>query len=124
MKNRLVSTWQTVDQLTGQVAIAIMKAKNEIPRPGWQKGFVFDEISLRRDMMALQKENENLQQQLSEAKKTIDSLTVQDNIAFDECEIPLIIIFITKRTLLQLEKIVVQERIVQLQRCFLKFFLL
>jgi len=35
MSNRLASIWKTTDELTGKLAVSIMRAKDEILRPGW-----------------------------------------------------------------------------------------
>lgn len=55
MTNRLVSIWASTEDLTGKLAISIMKAKTEIKRPGWQRAVDFDEASLRREIMTLKR---------------------------------------------------------------------
>ena len=85
MQNRLASIWKTSDDLTGKVAISIMKAKNEIIRPGWQRGNDFDEASLRREIMEQQKEIAHLQSALSNAESEIMMLTTNSDVAFDDC---------------------------------------
>lgn len=55
MTNRLVSLWKTPDELTAALAISIMRAKSEIERPGWQRAADYDEATLLRDIMYLQK---------------------------------------------------------------------
>ena len=87
MTNRLASIWSYVEELTGKLAISIMKAKNEIVRPGWQRGTDFDEASLRREIMTLQSANKELTEELSQANQTIQSLTIQNDVAFDDCPI-------------------------------------
>ena len=87
MTNRLVSTWKTSDELIGAIAISIMRAKNEINRPGWQRATDYDEASLRREIMELQKTNKNLLKDLTNAESTIASFAEQPNVAFEECEI-------------------------------------
>lgn len=87
MTNRLASIWRTTDDLTGKLAVSIMKAKSEIKRPGWQRAVDFDEASLRREIMELRKQNENLSDELKKAMQEIDSLTKQTDIAFEDKEI-------------------------------------
>lgn len=87
MTNRLVSIWTSTEDLTGKLAISIMKAKTEIKRPGWQRAVDFDEASLRREIMTLKSENEHLSNDLKAAREEISSLTEQNNIAFENQEI-------------------------------------
>ena len=84
MNNRLATVWKTVEDLTGTLAIAIMKAKTEIVRPGWQRGTDYDEASLRRQIMKLQDTEKKLTTELEEKNKTIQSLTEQSNLAFED----------------------------------------
>ena len=83
MTNRLASIWSSVVELTGKLAISIMKAKSEIARPGWQRGTDYDEASLRREIMTLQGANKELTEELGKANQTIQSLTMQNDVAFD-----------------------------------------
>ena len=83
MTNRLASIWGTIEDLTGKLAISIMKAKVEIKRPGWQRAVDFDEASLRREIMELKNENEQLANDLRAAKEELSSLTEQTDIAFE-----------------------------------------
>lgn len=87
MENRLASIWKSTDELTGQIAIAIMRAKTEMIRPGWQRAVDFDEASLRREIMESQSEMEELKSKLRVAQNEIEALTTPSNIAFEECEI-------------------------------------
>lgn len=87
MTNRLGSIWKTVDELTGKIAISIMRAKTELIRPGWQRAVDYDEASLRREIMDLQNQNDTLKTNLDIAKNKIASLTIQSNVSFDDCEI-------------------------------------
>ena len=87
MGNRLVSIWKSADDLTGKVAIAIMKAKAEISRPGWQRGEDYDEASFRRETMTLQDENKQLSELLSQKEKDLAEFTEQQNLAFEDCTI-------------------------------------
>lgn len=84
MTNRLASIWASTEDLTGKLAISIMKAKTEIKRPGWQRAVDFDEASLRREIMTLKSENEQLANDLKVAREEISSLTEQNNIAFED----------------------------------------
>ena len=87
MTNRLASIWKSTEDLTGKLAIAIMKAKSEIKRPGWQRAVEFDEASLRREIMELKNENEQLANDLKAAKEEISFLTEETDIAFEDCEV-------------------------------------
>lgn len=71
MTNRLASIWRTPEDLTGKLAISIMKAKTEIKRPGWQRAVEFDEASLRREIMELKSENKQLADDLKAAREEI-----------------------------------------------------
>lgn len=85
MTNRMATVWHTVEELTGHLAISIMKAKSEIKRPGWQRAVSYDEASLRRDIMELQEKNDQLCKSLTEKQEIIDSLTKQTDLAFEDC---------------------------------------
>ena len=83
LDNRLATIWKTQDELTGAVAVSIMRATKQIQRPGWQRATDYDEASLRRDIMTLQKEKDKLAADLNAAKKQITSLTTVSDIAFE-----------------------------------------
>ncbi len=85
LENRLASIWRNSDDLSGKVAISIMRAKAEIERPGWQRAVDYDEASLRKQIMDLTSANKELQHKLTTAQKTIEDLTSTDDIAFEEC---------------------------------------
>lgn len=85
MTNRLASIWHSADELTGGLAISIMKAKNEIMRPGWQRGADYDEASLRREIMTLQKENKELKENLEKSRKELIAFTEHTDLAFENC---------------------------------------
>lgn len=87
MTNRLASIWKSTDDLTGKLAISIMKAKTEIKRPGWQRAVDFDEVSLRREIMELKNENEQLKNDLQIARDEVSSLIEQTDVAFENQEI-------------------------------------
>jgi len=85
MENRLASIWKDLNDLAGQIAIAIMRAKMENPRPGWQRAVDFDEASLRREIMESQDEAKELRLKLSEVESELRQLTTQTDLAFEEC---------------------------------------
>lgn len=87
MTNRLASIWASTEDLTGKLAISIMKAQTEIKRPGWQRAVDFDEASLRREIMELKSENEQLKNDLQVTKDEFFSLTEQTDVAFENQEI-------------------------------------
>jgi len=84
MSNRLATIWKSSDELTGALAISIMRAKVEISRPGWQRATDYDEGSLRREIMELQRKNSDLLKDLDDAKSTISSFTEQTGVAFEK----------------------------------------
>ena len=87
LTNRLATIWKTQAELTSSVAISIMRATKEIQRPGWQRATEYDEASLRREIMNLQKEKEKLTADLMEANSQISSLTQVSDLAFDGCKV-------------------------------------
>ena len=87
MTNRLVSLWKTPDELTAALAISIMRAKSEIERPGWQRAADYDEATLLRDIMYLQKENSQLKKDLATAKEELRTITEMTDIAFENCSV-------------------------------------
>lgn len=66
MRNRLASLWKDSGDLVGKVAISIMRAKQEINRPGWQRGGEYDQNELLKQIVDLKKQNDILQKQISE----------------------------------------------------------
>lgn len=67
LTGRLGGMWSNLSDLTGQVAISIMKAKEENHRPGWIRNLGFDPEKVSQEMnnlkdklIALEKENEEL----------------------------------------------------------------
>lgn len=82
LNSRLGGIWSNLGELSGQVAIAIMKAKTENQRPGWIRNLGFDpenitqELnSLRDKVVLLEKENALLRENKS------DSSEVQMNLS-------------------------------------------
>jgi hypothetical protein len=86
MSNRLVSIWKNTEELIGKCSISIMKAKNEIERTGWQKATDYDEASLRREIMNLQSDNEELESKLLRTEETLRLFTEQKDVAFEKCD--------------------------------------
>lgn len=64
MKNRLASLWKDQTDLMGKVAIAIMRAKSEIKRPGWHRGSDTEKESLLKQIEYLKQENETLRRKI------------------------------------------------------------
>lgn len=69
LTGRLGGIWSSLDELTGQVAVSIMKAKIEKKRPGWVRNMGFDpeavadELNLlRTKIVELEKENKELKE--------------------------------------------------------------
>ena len=87
LSSRMATIWHTPEELGEKLGIAIMRAKYEMPRPGWQRAADFDEASLRREIMQLQNTNEELNANIFEKQKVIDSFMQQSDLAFDDCEI-------------------------------------
>ena len=88
LTNRLATIWKTQDELTGAVAVSIMRATKQIQRPGWQRAVDYDEASLRREIMNLQKERDKLAADLNTAKKQIISLTTISDLAYEDFPLP------------------------------------
>jgi hypothetical protein len=63
MRNRLASIWKEPNELYLKVAISIMQAKQEIKRPGWQRGGN-NQLELLQQVVDLKTENEKLKLQL------------------------------------------------------------
>lgn len=87
MTNRLASVWKTPEELTGALAIAIMRAKNEIERPGWQRATDYDEATLLRNIMDLQKEKDQLRNELVSVKQELRAITEKSDVSFNCCSI-------------------------------------
>lgn len=91
MGNRLVSLWKDSSELVGQVAIAIMNAKENSPRPGWQRATDYDETSLLKNIVDLQKENDSLKTQIEALEKSLDSIQDNPDLAFEDGEFEVIV---------------------------------
>ncbi len=85
LTNRMASIWKNSDDLAGKVAVSIMRAKQEIYRPGWQRATDYDEASLRKQIMDLTESNKKMHNKLDIAERTISELTTSNDLAFEEC---------------------------------------
>lgn len=88
MKNRLASIWKDITELSGQAAISIMKAKNEIEQPGWIRANRignYNGTELLSQINELRIENRELSEQLNTATTKLSSFNNFENsdIAFD-----------------------------------------
>lgn len=66
LKNRLASVWKDIGDLTGKVAISIMRAKQEINRPGWVRDNGYNQNDLLKQILELQNQNKELRNKLEE----------------------------------------------------------
>lgn len=82
MKNRLASIWKDGGDLAGKVAIAIMKAKEEIVRLGWIRGDNYSTESLER-IVKLQEENKAMSEEIAYLKNEVTKLEQIPNLAFE-----------------------------------------
>ena len=82
MRNRLASIWKDGGDLAGKVAIAIMKAKEEIARPGWIRGDSYSTESLER-IVKLQEENKSMSEEIAYFKNEVKKLEQIPNLAFE-----------------------------------------
>lgn len=87
MQNRLANIWKDETDLTGKVAVSIMRAKSEIERPGWHRGSEISQKALLNEIIELKTENANLKKQLndnqintiSDRQKSLDDLPFIDH---------------------------------------------
>ena len=84
MKNRLATVWKTDEELIGRLAVSIMKAVSEIKRPGWQRAVDYDEASLRREIMDLQTEKQELLKEIKDKQTQIESFSENNDLAFED----------------------------------------
>ncbi len=88
MNNRLASIWKNQGDLAGEVAIAIMKAKNEIVRPGWVRGSDFNPEENLKKINNLQEENKRLSDENAELQKSLEEFTnVNADLEFDDAKL-------------------------------------
>ena len=77
LKDRLGGIWNSLTDLSGQVAISIMKAKAEHQRPGWVRNLGFDPENVTQELNTLRERVLALEKENSELKLT----TKSDNIS-------------------------------------------
>lgn len=87
--NRLVSFWKASSELEGLVAISIMRAKNEIERPGWIRAnsvATYDNSELLAQINKLRIENDELKGKIKASEKKLAEIETFEStdIAFDE----------------------------------------
>ncbi len=94
LKDRLGGMWTSLSDLSGKVAIAIMKAQAENQRPGWVRNLGFDpenvtqELnSLRDKVISLEKENAELKNtSLKEVDSDVDLSKYKMKLHFTEIQ--------------------------------------
>ncbi len=69
LNNRLASVWKDIGDLSGKVAISIMRAKQEISRPGWVRDNGYNQTDLLKQILDLQNQNEELKNRLEECEQ-------------------------------------------------------
>lgn len=67
VRQRPVSFWRTADDLHGKVSIALMKAFNTTPRPGWTRAVPVAGPEVTQELSRLSKENSDLRRELEAA---------------------------------------------------------
>lgn len=92
MGNRLASIWKGVSDLASQAAISIMKAKQDIERPGWVRADTVGEYTcseLLAQINELRIENKNMRSQLhaAEARASAAEKLEVSELAFDDTKI-------------------------------------
>ncbi len=88
MTNRLASIWKDLGDLSGKLAISIMKAKEEDIRPGWIRGSDYNPTENLKKINLLQDENKKLTEENSYLKKSIEDLSmIDDELQFDDQKI-------------------------------------
>lgn len=85
MTNRLASIWRDLVDLSGKLAVSIMKAKNENIRAGWIRGTDYNPTENLKKLNVLQEENKKLFEENLSLKKSIDELnSIDSDLEFDE----------------------------------------
>lgn len=113
LANRLASVWKTEADLVGQIAVAIMKAKQDIERPGWVRGEYESGINkLLKQIADLQAENATLKKQHEEIEKTkeykgifVDEMNKTETLHFTE-----IVLMLTSSTTIDHKSITLTVR--------------
>ncbi len=65
VKQRPIGFWKTPDDLHGKVSIALMKAFNTNPRPGWSRTISSTGPEVIQELSRLSRENSDLREQLA-----------------------------------------------------------
>ena len=87
VKAKLVDFWSSGDELRGKVAIALMKAANTTPRPGWVRANAAAGPEVLAEISRLSSENATLRSQLHSAqdRKNQERIAkLQDNLTLIE----------------------------------------
>ncbi|HIU06626.1 MAG TPA: DUF4062 domain-containing protein [Candidatus Onthoplasma faecigallinarum] len=88
MTNRLASIWKDLGDLSGKLAISIMKAKEENIRSGWIRGIDYDLTENLKKITTLQDENKKLVEEISSLKKSLEEYSSFDGeLEFDDNKI-------------------------------------
>lgn len=87
MKSRMASIWTSPEDLGIKVLASIMKAKNEIERPGWSRGVSFDHEAILSQIADLQSENKELKRQNKLLEQKAQENSITDEIFYEEVEL-------------------------------------
>lgn len=88
MTNRLASIWKDLGDLSGKLAISIMKAKEEDIRPGWIRGTDYNPTENLKKINSLQDENKRLTEELTKLKNSmVEKSSVDFELEFDNNKI-------------------------------------
>lgn len=83
VRNR-IKVWISNRHIIIPLAVSIMRATKQIQRPGWQRATDYDEASLRREIMNLQKERDKLAGDFNAVKKQLASLTTISDLSYED----------------------------------------
>lgn len=89
LKNRLAKIWKDKADLSGSVALSIMNAKEQFPRPGWQRATEYDEVDTLKQIVELQLKNDYLEQKVRDLSEIVESMEQNPNLAFEDGEVTL-----------------------------------
>lgn len=84
VRQRPVSFWRTADDLHGKVSIALMKAFNTTPRPGWTRAVPVAGPEITQELSRLSKENSDLRQKLDAAIGSVATNRQADHLSILE----------------------------------------
>ena len=88
MTNRLASIWKDLGDLSGQVAVSIMKIREEDKRRGWIKGDEYNPTELLQKITELQEENKKLSEENQHLSKSLDEfLAPRDDLEFEDMKL-------------------------------------